>query len=239
MKRLLALTMVLGLTAFGTGVAKANLLGNPDLDIVGAGDQVLATPIGGWHVVSSRSISGFFNDGASSEGFANVLQPGGFGLFFKAFSGQATDGKVSTELFQDRSAGAGVTYSLTGFAGAGAGYIGLTDPTVKSQFGLEFYDAAHTLIGTSHTIDLNTMGLGTLGAPAPFGYAQYTVSATAPAGTASVRGLAQQLNAYGNPAGGDQAFVVDSFSLVAPEPTSIVLGLIAAAGVFGLARRRS
>jgi len=110
MKRLLVLFAVLGLTAFGASVANAvNLLSNPDIDVVGVGDQVLATPINGWHVNSTRSVTGAFNDGASSEGFANVQQPGGFGLFFKAFQGDTTgtNGKITTNLYQDVAATAG------------------------------------------------------------------------------------------------------------------------------------
>jgi PEP-CTERM motif len=242
MKRLLVLAMVLGLTAFETGVAKANLLGNPDLDVIAAGDQTLATPVGGWHVSSAKSISGPYTDGASSETFCNVLQPGGTGLFFKAFAGNVTTGDlVSTKLYQDTPASAGMKYSLTGWAGAGGGYIGLTDPTVKSQFALQFLDGSNAVLASS-TIDLVPLGLGTSGLPNPFGYNTYTVtSGVAPAGTVVVRSIAQQLNAYGNPAGGDQAYVVDSFDLekVVPEPASIVLGMIAAAGMFGLVRRRS
>jgi hypothetical protein len=241
MKRLLVLMMVLGLTAFETGVAKANLLGNPDLDVIAAGDQTLPTPVGGWHVTSAQSIAGPFTDGASSETFCNVLQPNGTGLFFKAFQGNPqTVGTVSTKLYQDVAASAGMKYALTGWAGAGAGYIGLTDPTVKSQFGLQFLNSSNAVLASS-TIDLVPLGLGVSGLPNPFGYNTYTVtSGVAPAGTVVVRSIAQQRNAYGTPAGGDQAFVVDSFNLKqVPEPASIVLGMIAAAGMFGLIRRRS
>ena len=55
--------------------------------MIGVGDQVLATPINGWHVDSARVLTGAFTDRASSEGFCNVLQANGTGLFFKAFAG--------------------------------------------------------------------------------------------------------------------------------------------------------
>jgi hypothetical protein len=49
------------------------------------------------------------------------------------------------------------------------------------------------------------------------------------------------LNAYGNPAGGDQAFVVDSFELVRtiPEPASLVLVGLSVVGLIGIRRRSS
>jgi len=228
-----------------SAVKAVNLLSNPDLDTVAAGDQVLATPVGGWHVTSSRSATGAYTDGASSETFANVLQAGGNGLFFKAFAGTLANPNatppvvlnlVSTTLYQDVAGTAGGNYSLTGWAGAGAGYIGIIDPTVKSQFGLQFYNAANVLLGSS-ILDLNQLAVVNGN---PFQYKQYTVSGVAPAGTTTVRSLAQQLNAYGNPAGGDQAFVVDSFDLerAVPEPASIALGLLGMVGFFGVSRRR-
>jgi len=225
--------LAIGVSVVGLLAAQAasaqNLLSNPDLDVVGAGDQVLPTPVGGWHVASSKSVTGAFNDGASSEQFANVAQPGGFGLFFKPFQGVAGD-HVWASMYQDVPATAGNTYTLTGWAGAGAGYIGLTDPTVGSQFAIQFLNAGNAVIGTS-AIDLVSLGLGVPNGN-PFGYKQFTVSALAPAGTVAVRSIARMMDAYGNPAGGDQAFVVDSFALV-PAP-----GALALLGLGGLAASR-
>jgi hypothetical protein len=171
----------------------------------------------------------------SSEGFANVLAPGGLGLFFKPFQG-ATTNKITASLYQDNPATPGTLYTLTGWAGAGTSYIGLTDATVKSEFHLQFLDGASVVIGNT-TLDLVAAGLGT-GAPTPpaggFGYHPFTLSATAPAGTVSVRALATMIDAYNNPLGGDQAFVVDAFSLV-PEPSIITL---AGLGTLALIFRR-
>lgn len=251
MKRLLTLTMLLAVLAYGAGLAQAaNLLANPDMDHSGGLSQLNPTPLS-WTASSSKSATGVFNDGLDSEGFANVLQPlgdcsgSGCGIFFKPFQGSLLDATltppgpnlVSSIISQDVAGSAG-NYTLTGWAGAEANYVGLSDPTVKSQFVLQFLNASSSMIGSS-TINLNTMGLGTAGLGS-FNYRQFSVSGTAPAGTATVRSIAQMLSAYNNPLGGGQAFVVDSFDLEksVPEPASIVLGLIAAVGVFGLARRQ-
>jgi hypothetical protein len=108
---------------------------------------------------------------------------------------------------------------------------------VKSEFHLQFLNGANVVIGDS-TLDLVLNGQHVLGSPNggnPFGYFNYTLSATAPAGTATVRALVTMVNAYGNPAGGDQAFVVDAFTLV-PEPSVASLALAGVAGM--LIRRR-
>ena len=94
------------------------------------------------------------------------------------------------------------------------------------------YDAGSNVLSTS-ALDLVAAGLGS--APGqPFGYAPYSVSGVAPAGTTAVRARVSMIDAFGNPAGGGQAFVVDDFSLV-PEPASV--GLLAA-GLAILAFRR-
>src|SRR5262245_39898385 len=84
MKRLLTLTAVLGLVAWGTGVANANLLSNPNLDTFSVGPQTLATPTG-WSVDCFKSSTGPFTDGCSSETFADFCCVRG--LFFKPFQG--------------------------------------------------------------------------------------------------------------------------------------------------------
>lgn len=238
-KRLPALLAILGLAVCGANIAHAQLV-NGNLNLASVSSQVLATPTG-WTVMATRSISGTFNDGASSEGFANanVPDPGGaFGLFYKPFSGNSTDGNVTVNFFQDTPATVGVTYRLSGYAGAGAGYVGLipTNTTTMSLFAVEFLNAGNSVIGGS-TLDLKTAGLGTTNGNA-FGYAQYSVMATAPAGTVSVRSRASMVNAFGNPLGGDQAFVVDAFQLAAiPEPTTFLLVGLGLAGLVAVRRR--
>jgi len=261
MKRTLVLFAALGLLALSARMASAvSLIGpglrNGDLDLISQGDQVLATPSAPWHVVSSKTLSGNFGDGASSEGFANVQQAGGFGLFFKPFQGSITTGdRVTTSLYANvngPAAAPGATYTMTGWAGAGAGYVGLTDPTVTSQFAIDFFNAANTLLGSA-LLDLRTgltSGLG-VGGPQPplatangnpFNYFNYTLTGVAPPGTALVSARATMGNAYANPNGGDQAFVVDAFTLSnnsnVPEPASLAIGLIGLVSFVSLARRR-
>jgi hypothetical protein len=252
MKRLLTLAIVLGLVAYGTSVAKANIVigdavNNGNMDAIGAHGQLGNTPNG--YVVNAFYGTPGFNDGASSETFANVLQPGGTGVFFKPFYGGATWPAnpapfISVDLYQDNPGTAGMKYTLTGWFGAGAGYEGLVPGNgVQSQLAIDFLNSGGTKIG-GNTLDLQPglVANQVFNVPGgtPFGYAEYMVMATAPAGTATVRARGSMINAFGNPAGGDQAFVTDYWTLnCTPEPTSIVLGLIGAAGVFGLARRRS
>src|SRR5262249_24587882 len=133
----------------------------------------------------------------------------------------------------------GLSYTLTGWAGAEANYIGLSDPTVKSEFHLQFLNGAAVVIGNT-TLDLVAAGLGT-GAPTPpaggFSYHPFSLSGIAPPGTVSVRALATMIDAYNNPLGGGQAFVVDYFTLV-PEPSVISLAVLGMAGVLVFRRRR-
>lgn len=217
-----------------TAQAQPNLLTNGTLDTTAVSTQVLATPTD-WTVVSFRSISGPFTDGASSEPWCNVAAAGGFGLFFKPFTGNVTDGDVTTILTQTVPGTPGQIYYFRGWAGAEPGYVGLSDPTVGSLFTMEFLDAGSSPISTS-TLDLRAAGLGTIPNPnfGNFRYDLYGLSAVAPAGTASIRVSAQMVDAYGGT--GAQAFVVDNFSLAVPEPAS--LGLLSL-GALALLRRRS
>lgn len=228
---------MLGLLASATCPANA-ALSNGNLDNVAVGPQVLPTPVG-WGVNAFRSATGAFNDGASSEQFANVLDPNGYGLFFKPFQGVPTN-KITVDLYQNNPGVAGANYTLTGWAGAEANYIGLSDPTVKSYFHLTFLDSSSNIL-SNVTLDLVLAGLG-LGSPTPpatgFNYHPFSLSAVAPVGTVTVQAGAEMINAYGNPAGGGQAFVVDAFTLV-PEPSAITLLALGIAGSLVLRRRRS
>lgn len=220
MKQLRILTIVLGLVSCGIAGVNAQLR-NGLLDVTSVSSQTLATPTD-WIVNAFRPNFGPFNDGASSEAFANVEAPGGQGLFFKPFQGSPGD-PITVHLFQDNPGTPGLQYTLTGFAGTEPNYSGfLPGSTTRSEFAVEFLNAANALIGGT-VLDLGTVGLGTPNGN-PFNYAQFTVRATAPTGTASVRARASMIDGFNNPAGGGQAFVVDAFELTAvPEPTTVAL----------------
>jgi hypothetical protein len=231
-------------------VQAQELLTNSDLDLISVSSQVLATP-NNWDVVANRAITGAFNDGASSEPWAgpaptpvttngfNNPPPfnanGDYGLFFKPFTGNTANGDVTVTFTQLVAGTPGLPYTLKGWAGAEPNYIGLTDPTVGSLFRIEFLDAAANPI-SSVSLDLVANMLGVPNGQ-PFSYRQFSLTGVAPAGTVFVRAGAAMIDAYANPAGGGQAFVVDDFSLTVPEPAS--LGLLCVSGLTLLARRRS
>jgi hypothetical protein len=259
MKKISIFVAILALVALSAGaVHAANLLTNGDMDM---GVPVEVVPgfflpqPASWVNQGFKTFSGPYFDDLSSEPWAgpaptpvtadNVLPPPDgcdgpdCGVFFKAFGGNVQTGDLANAiLYQNNPATSGLTYVMTGWAGAEANYSGLipASPT-QTLFRLDFYDGANTLIG-SNILDLPLAGLGVPNGQ-PFNYKQYTLTGVAPAGSATVRTSIAMLNGFSNPAGGGQAFVVDDFSLTTvPEPASIVLGLIAAAGVFGLARRK-
>src|SRR5215470_3279125 len=90
MKRQLARLVILGIVTCGTSVTHADFLSNGNLDSVAVSGQVLPTPVG-WIASANKTISGPFNDGLSSENFANMFAAGGYGVFFKPFQGSTSD----------------------------------------------------------------------------------------------------------------------------------------------------
>src|SRR5262245_35068645 len=94
-----------------------------------------------WIYQGSRSISGPYQDGLSSEPWAgpaptpvttdgnlNPPPPEGTGgpdgaVFFKAFTGNQTDGAANVNISQSFTAFPGTTYTLDGWAGAEANFL--------------------------------------------------------------------------------------------------------------------
>jgi hypothetical protein len=146
---------------------------------------------------------------------------------------------LTVSFYQDKAASAGLTYTFTGWAGAEANYSGLiAGGTTKSLFSIDFLNAANSVIGSA-SLDLAAAGLGTANG-SPFNYKEYSLTATAPDGTATIRVGASMVDAYSNPLGGGQAFVIDDFALQVPEPSVLALGVLGLAGlmVWWRVRRR-
>jgi hypothetical protein len=239
MKQLLTVMVAGALTACGSLISNAQLL-NGSLDETYQQEIVpgffLPKPAG-WVNEGFRAITGPYEDELSSEPWAGPAptpdtNPGDFGVFFKAFSGNTSDGPATANLFQDTAATPGLTYMLTGWAGAEANYL-----ATRSLFAIDFLDLGNNVIGSTE-LDLVAAGLF-VGNGQPFNYKAYTVMATAPANAVSVRARVSMIGGSGNPLGGGQAFVVDDFALVAvPEPTSIALVLMGLLGLLGVRARK-
>jgi hypothetical protein len=203
-----------------------------------------------WINEGARAITGPYEDEMSSEpwagpaptpvttdGLLNDPFPAGYGgpdggVFFKAFSGNASNGPATGHLYQDHPATPGFLYTASGWAGAEANLL-----VAGAEIALEFLDAGgNVIVGSGQTVNL----LPTLFVPngQPFNYKEYNAAAIAPGNAVEVRLRVSMIGGQPNPAGGGQAFVVDDFTLVAvPEPaTAATLGLIGAATA--LRRRR-
>lgn len=257
MKRFLVLVAALGFVAYGASAANAvNLLANGNLDLQQAVEVVpgffLPKPAS-WENIGTRSISGPYEDEMSSEPWAgpaptpvttdNLLNPpapeacgnnltdGDCGVFFKPFSGSATNGLATGHLQQAVPGTAGLTYVLTGWAGAEANAM-----MQDAVFAIDFLNGSGGIISSSQLSLMS--GLFVDIGNVPFDYKQYTVTGVAPAGTVSVQARASMIGAQANPLGGGQAFVVDDFTLEAvPEPATVALGLLGVCSLIGLRRR--
>lgn len=191
----LALAAAVGLLAGGATVGQANDLVNGNLDATAIGPQNNPTPTS-WSVTASKTISGPHLDGCSSEGWCNILEPGGSGLFFKPFQGAVGD-EISVFFYQDLAAAAGTKYTFSGYAAGEANFCAFFNtntPAPAVVFVIQCLDAASNVLA-SNTWDLVVAGLPNSG---PANMTQFFVpQITAPDNTVTVRAGAFMLNAYG------------------------------------------
>lgn len=239
--------IALGAVVAVSGLAHANILSNGNLDVTYQQEIVpgffLPKP-DKWINEGIRQLTGPYEDEMSSEPWAGpaptpvthdgfdvtlgTFNGNDWGVFFKPFSGSPTVGAATGHLYQDVQASAGLTYTLTGWAGAEANAL-----MKDAQFAIEFLDANGLVIG-GNVLSL----MPTLFTPngQPFNYKQYSLTAVSPTGTAWVRARASMIEGLSNPLGGGQAYVVDDFDLgVVPEPATMTTLAI---GAFALLRRR-
>jgi hypothetical protein len=242
MKRLLTLFLVLGLVACVASVVSAqNLLTDPGMNSVGPNGQLGPTPDPPWVVNAARGGVGGYNDGAASEAFADV-DGGGFGLFYKAFTGNPpwdpTAGSVDADIYQDIPGTPGMKYILTGWWGSEPNWSGHVTPGSNAEFALDYFDGGGGHIGSS-ILDLEPGLAANLGNGNPLNYAEFMVMGVAPAGTATVRARGSMIDGVFNQDPG-QALVTDFWSLECiPEPASVMLVGLAVAGLAGFRRRNS
>ena len=179
-----------------------------------------------WINEATRAISGPYEDELSSEpwagpsptpvtadGSGDPIPDGCAGpdcaVFFKAFSGNVTNGAATAHVYQDHPATPGATYFLTGWAGAEANFLAL-----GAEIALEFLDGGSSVIPASGQV-INLLPTLYVANGEPFNYKMYSATAVAPAGAVSVRARVSMLGGTANPSGGGQAFVVDDFTLTA------------------------
>jgi len=219
-KRSLAMVGALSLMAWSANVATgANILFNGNLDQTGVQDQFNPTPLG-WSTIATKSIDGSFNDGGDSEPWCNVVDPGGYGFFFKPFQGAATplENLLDVYLYQESPATSNSLYTLSGYAAGEANFCAFfntNSPAPKALFVVEFLNGSGAIIA-SNAYDLVLNGLPNGGPPAMSGFNPTTPQYTAPFGTATVRAGAWLLNAYTTT--GAQSFFVDGFNLQLISP---------------------
>jgi hypothetical protein len=252
MKRPLILYLVLSTFALVTTGARAqNLLQNGSLDDPGLHEMDAAV---GWTLTegpgtTNAATFATFADHTTLPNGDNV----GVGLWYRAFEGTTFDNprpSVNADLTQTVPGTPGLIYGMSGWALFETNWAGGFDnlpsggtnnarwpadtpsPT-RTEFALEFLNATNSVLPGSVVVDLHDDRGQTNGS----GWVQHMLSATAPAGTANVRVRASMLGGVNSDLNPQSAFVDDFSLVVIPEPASVVLGMIALAGLSVMRRR--
>jgi len=224
MKQLLTLTAVLAFAAVGAGVSHASspVLYNGDLNQIGVGPQVNASPLG-WGVNAFETVNGAFSDGCDSETFCNGAadpDPNGYGLFLKPFQGSTNgvNNLLSVYFYQDNPTYPGTTFTLSAYVCGQANYSGYQTGAPNfpgTGLYVAFLDGTGNVLAL-HQYDLIAAGLSNLGDPVPT--TQFTTPIyTAPAGAVTVRAGIYMTNVWGTT--GAQSLLADDFDLEAtPAP---------------------
>ncbi len=224
-RNLLAPCVCAGLVMGATGIAgAANILFNGTLDDISVGPQVNASPTG-WAIDASKAVDGAFLDGADSEPWCNVIDSGGYGVFFKPFQGSVNlENLLSVRFYQDNPTTPGTSFTLSGYAAGEANFSGFfttNSPTPAVGFVIEFHKSDGSVLA-SNWFDLISAGLPTGGPGSMSSFLYTTPSVTAPANTAIVRAGVYMLNTYST--GGGQSFFVDGMDLEStPAPGSPII----------------
>jgi len=197
----------------GAFAPTTQLLTNPNLEELPLdfSSDWAVTEVAGGNVPGDPTIS--------TEDFANRPGSGGaLGAWLRAFTGNALQPADAT-LSQTVVGVEGGEYTFSGWSKWEANYSG-GDPSFNTETIMElaFLDAGGAEIGTPELLDLSTeqMNDGT--------WRESALSATAPAGTASVRITGAALGMENNPLGGQQSAFFDDFSLMLASASTDVDG---------------
>jgi hypothetical protein len=245
MKRLFVLWMAVPAVAVLAAVAQAELLQNGELTTP-AGNNEAAT---GWSK-SEPTLDGIGNPIDSfrfqKAGFTDHLDPGGpdgnngtndlGGMWFRGFLGDNASNPgifVDASAWQDVAAGPG-SYLLSFFEKHERNFTA-DSATVQMIFyqggggGTALGSAAFDLLASPSTLT------------DPEIWVQRTLAGVAPAGTDTIRVLAQMDNGRDSKVTGfnPQSMMLDGFSLRVPEPGTILLALVGLAGMALIRRNRS